>query len=193
MTATTAVRWWPLVGLAGLVALGLAVGKGTTPLDAWFTRTGDEHPQLGRLLFFTDGRVMFVAGVVVLAATLFRRRWRLATVVAVTPLVAVAAARLFKRLFGRLSDGVLAYPSGHTTLAVVVLGLAVLATGVAVWSVVTAAALAVLGLLGQAFTYHYFTDTIGAVFLGTSLVCVAAWAAGLDRCQPHCDLSHNSG
>jgi len=193
MTATTAVRWWPLVGLAGLVALGLAVGKGTTPLDAWFTRTGDEHPQLGRLLFFTDGRVMFVAGVVVLAATLFRRRWRLATVVAVTPLVAVAAARLFKQLFGRLSDGVLAYPSGHTTLAVVVLGLAVLATGVAVWSVVTAAALAVLGLLGQAFTYHYFTDTIGAVFLGTSLVCVAAWAAGLDRCQPHCDLSHNSG
>jgi hypothetical protein len=193
MTATTAVRWWPLVGLAGLVALGLAVGKGTTPLDAWFTRTGEEHPLLGRLLFFTDGRVVFVAGVVVLAATLFRRRWRLATVVVATPLVAVAAARLFKQLFGRLSDGVLAYPSGHTTLAVVVLGLAVLATGVAVWSVVTAAVLAVLGLLGQAVTYHYFTDTIGAVFLGTSLVCVAAWAAGLDRCQPHCDLSHNCG
>jgi hypothetical protein len=193
MTATTAVRWWPLVGLAGLVALGLAVGKGTTPLDAWFTRTGEEHPLLGRLLFFTDGRVVFVAGVVVLAATLFRRRWRLATVVVATPLVAVAAARLFKQLFGRLSDGVLAFPSGHTTLAVVVLGLAVLATGVAVWSVVTAAVLAVLGLLGQAVTYHYFTDTIGAVFLGTSLVCVAAWAAGLDRCQPHCDLSHNCG
>jgi hypothetical protein len=193
MTATTAVRWWPLVGLAGLVALGLAVGKGITPLDAWFTRSGEEHPLLGRLLFFTDGRVVFVAGVVVLAATLFRRRWRLATVVVATPLVAVAAARLFKQLFGRLSDGVLAYPSGHTTLAVVVLGLAVLATGVAVWSVVTAAVLAVLGLLGQAVTYHYFTDTIGAVFLGTSLVCVAAWAAGLDRCQPHCDLSHNCG
>jgi hypothetical protein len=184
MTATTAVRWWPLVGLAGLVALGLAVGKGTTPLDAWFTRTGEEHPLLGRLLFFTDGRVVFVAGVVVLAATLFRRRWRPATVVTVTPLVAVAAERLFKRLFGRLSDGVLAYPSGHTTLAVVVLGLAVLATGVAVWSVATAAALAVLGLLGQAFTYHYFTDTIGAVFLGTSLVCVAAWAGDLTGVNP---------
>jgi hypothetical protein len=193
MAVTTAVRWWPLVGLVGLAALGLVVGKGTTPLDTWFTRTGEEHPLLGRLLFFTDGRVMFVAGMIVVAATLFRRRWRLAAVVVATPLVAVAAARLFKRLFGRLSDGVLAYPSGHTTLAVVVLGLAVLVAGVAVWSVATAAVLAVLGLLGQAFTYHYFTDTIGAVFLGTSLVCIAAWAAGLDRCQPYCDLSHNSG
>jgi hypothetical protein len=193
MAVTTAVRWWPLVGLVGLAALGLVVGKGTTALDTWFTRTGEEHPLLGRLLFFTDGRVVFVAGMIVLAATLFRRRWRLAAVVVATPLVAVAAARLFKRLFGRLSDGVLAYPSGHTTLAVVVLGLAVLVAGVAVWSVATAAVLAVLGLLGQAFTYHYFTDTIGAVFLGTSLVCIAAWAAGLDRCQPNCDLSHNSG
>ena len=193
MTATTAVRWWPLVGLAGLVALGLVVGKGTTPLDAWFTRTGEEHPLLGRLLFFTDGRLVFVAWAIVLAATLFRRRWRFAAVVVATPLAAVASARLFKRLFGRLSDGALAYPSGHTTLAVVVLGLAVLTAGVAVWSVATAAVLAVFGLLGQAFTYHYFTDTIGAVFLGTSLVCVAAWAGRLDRCQPHCDLSHNCG
>jgi hypothetical protein len=193
MTVTTAVRWWPLVGLAGLVALGLAVGKGTTPQDSWFTRTGQEHPLLGRLLFFTDGRVVFVAGMTVLVVTLFRRRWRLAAVVVVTPLVAVAAARLFKRLFGRLSDGVLAYPSGHTTLAVVVIGLAVLAVGATRKSVATAAVLAVLGLLGQAFTYHYFTDTIGAVFLGTSLMSLAAWAAGLDRCQPHCDLGHING
>jgi hypothetical protein len=193
MTATTAVRWWPLVGLAGLVAVGLAVGKGTTPLDAWFTRAGEEHRLLGRLLFFTDGRVVVAVWAIVLAATVFRGRWRLAAVVAATPLVAVAAARLCKRLFGRLSDGVLAYPSGHTTLAVVVLGLAVLVVGAAAWSVSTAAVLAVLGVLGQAFTYHYFTDTIGAVFLGTSLVCAAACAAGLDTCQPHCDVSHSRG
>ena len=193
MTVTTAVRWWPLVGLAALVALGLVVGKGSTPLDDWFTRTGEEHPFLGRLLFFTDGRVVFVAWAVVLAAVVFRRRWRLAAVIVVAPLAAVAAARLCKRLFGRLSDGVLAYPSGHTTLAVVVVGLAVLAAGMAVWSVAAAAVVAVLGILGQAFTYHYFTDTVGAVFLGTSLVCLAAWAIGFDRCQPNCDLSHNSG
>jgi hypothetical protein len=193
---TAAVRWWPLVGLAALVALGLVVGKGSTPLDDWFTRTGEEHPLLGSLLFFTDGRVVFVVWAIVLTTTLLRRRWRFAAVIAVTPLVGVAAARLCKRLFGRLSDGVLAYPSGHTTVAVVVLGLAVLAAGVGLWSVAAAAVVAVLGVLGvlgQAFTYHYFTDTVGAVFLGTSLVCLGAWAAGLDRCQPDCDLSHTSG
>ena len=193
MTVTTAVRWWPLVGLAALVLLGLVVGKGSTPLDDWFTRTGDQHPLLGRLLFFTDGRVVFVAWAIVLAATLVRRQWRFAAVVAVTPLVAVAAARLCKRLFGRLSDGEYAYPSGHTTLAVVVLGLAVLGAGVAVWSVGAAVVVAVLGVLGQSFTYHYFTDTVGALFLGTALVCLAARAARLDRCQPGCDVRHTSG
>ena len=91
----------------------------------------------------------------------------------VTPLVAVVAARFAKRVFGRYSDDALAYPSGHTTLAVVVLGLAVLVAGVAAWSVVLATVATVCGALGQAFTYHYFTDTIGAWFLGTALICLA--------------------
>ena len=34
-----------------------------------------------------------------------------------------------------------------------------------------------LGIVGQAVTYHYFTDTVGALLLGTAVVCVAA----LDR------------
>jgi hypothetical protein len=29
-------------------------------------------------------------------------------------------------------------------------------------------------MLGQAFTYHYFTDTIGALLFGSSVVCLAA-------------------
>jgi hypothetical protein len=62
-----------------------------------------------------------------------------------------------------------------------------------VWLLVSAGVVALLGLLGQSFTYHYFTDTIGAVFLGTSLVAVAWWATQLDRCQPRCDLDHSSG
>ena len=30
-----------------------------------------------------------------------------------------------------------------------------------------------LGMFGQAINYHYFTDTIGAALLATSVVCVA--------------------
>jgi hypothetical protein len=190
---TAATRWWPLAALTGLVALGLVVGRGSTPLDDWFKHTGSANAYLGRLLFFTDGRVVAAAWAIVLVGAVIRRRRRLALVIVVTPLVAIAAARICKRLFGRYSDDQLAYPSGHTTLAVVVLGLAVLVVGVTTWSVVAAAAVAVLGMLGQGFTYHYFTDTIGAVFLGTALLCLAASAAGLDRCQPRCDLRHSCG
>lgn len=142
---------------------------------------------------FTDGRVTIALWAIVLTTVLIRRRWRQAAVVGVTPLVAVLVARLAKWLFGRLKDGELAYPSGHTTLAVVVLGLAVLVTGAATWAVVVAVVAATLGVLGQGFTYHYFTDAIGAVFLGTALICVAAWAAELDRCQPGGDLGHRNG
>lgn len=188
-----AVHWWPPIGLAALAALGLAVGSGTTPLDRWFHDTGDAHPALGWLLVLTDGRVVLTVWLIVLAAAASRRRWRLTAVVAVTPLVAVTAARLAKRLFGRYRDDALAYPSGHTTLLVVVLGLALLVFGVTAWSLCLASAAAVLGAFGQGFTYHYFTDAIGALFLGSALVCLAAWAAGLDRCQPRCDTGHSEG
>ena len=58
---------------------------------------------------------------------------------------------------------------------------------------VAAVVAGVLAALGQGLTYHYFTDAIGAVFLGTALACLAAWAAGLDRCQPGSDLDHSDG
>ena len=61
MTATTAVRWWPVVGLVGLAALGLAVGKASTPLDDWFKRAGAAHRISAGCSVFTDGRVLFVA------------------------------------------------------------------------------------------------------------------------------------
>ncbi|HNF05592.1 MAG TPA: phosphatase PAP2 family protein, partial [Mycobacterium sp.] len=87
---------------------------------------------------------------------------------------AVELARWAKRFFGRSKGDALAYPSGHTTLMVVVLGMVILVVGARVWLVLAAAGWAVLGVLGQAVTYHYFTDTVGGVLLGTALVCIAA-------------------
>jgi hypothetical protein len=75
------------------------------------------------------------------------------------------------------------------TVTVVVLGMVVLLTAAAWWTVLIgssahrliAVTAVVLGMVGQAVTYHYFTDTVGGLLLGTAIVCVAAQ---LDMCQP---------
>jgi membrane-associated phospholipid phosphatase len=114
----------------------------------------------------------------------------------VSPVVALVLEQLLKRLFGREKGGAsgsLAYPSGHTTVMVVVLGMVLLAVGAGLWVLGSAIVYCLLGMIGQGATYHYFTDTIGALLLGTAVVCVAARGVGLDRCQPHCDPRHNDG
>jgi hypothetical protein len=168
------------------------VGRGSTPLDDWFQEVGRQHPGIGRLLVFTDGRVLLTLCAVVLVAAVVQRRWRVAAVAAVTPFAGVMLARLGKQTFGRLKEGAVAYPSGHTTLAFVVFATVVLLVGVTTWSVVALVAATVLAVIGQSVSYHYFTDTIGALFLGSALVCAAVRLAGLDRCQPQGDLDHNS-
>jgi membrane-associated phospholipid phosphatase len=96
-------------------------------------------------------------------------------------------------LFGRENDGALAYPSGHTTAVVVVSGMIVLVAGAAMWAVLVAVAFSVLGLIGQAVTYHYFTDTVGALLLGSAVVCLAALVVKLDTRQPRFDADHTGG
>ena len=166
--------------MAGLIVLGLAVGHGSTPLDDWFLEVGRRYRLLRLLLLFTAGWLIGSLGLVTVIIALVRRRWRFAAVAAVTPLLAVVSAEVLKRAFGREKVGELSYPSGHTTFAVVVLGLAVLAAGTATWAVLAAAVTVVLGALGQSLTYHYFTDTIGALLLGSALLCAARWVAGLE-------------
>jgi membrane-associated phospholipid phosphatase len=193
MTPAWVLRWWPPIGLVAMVALGLAVGGGSTRIDDWFTRVGRTHHDLDRLLFFTQPLLLGAMLLAAVAVGVFRRRWRLAAVVAVTPVVGVIVVRLLKRLFGRERDGALAYPSGHVTVMVAVLGMVVLVVGAKVWMLTAAALFALLGLAGQAVTYHYFTDTIGAVLLASALVCLAARVSRLDGCQPRCDLRHSDG
>jgi hypothetical protein len=65
-------------------------------------------------------------------------------------------------------------------VTVVVWGLVVVVSGFALWAVVAAIAASVLGMVGLGVTYHYFTDTIGSVLLGTSIVCIAALIAKPD-------------
>nr|WP_208300522.1 PA-phosphatase [Mycobacterium sp. DL592] len=155
-----------------MVALGVAVGDSSTPVDDWFQQA--HGSALGKLLFFTDLRTVALVLLGAVAVALWGRRWMLALVMMVSPVAAVMIARALKHLFGRQKEGALAYPSGHTTLMVVVLGMVVLALGARWWVVVGAAVWAVLGVLGQAVSYHYFTDAVGAVLLGSSVVCIAA-------------------
>lgn len=181
---------WPPIAVAALLVLGWAVGKGSTPIDDWFQQ--HRHSPAKWLLFFTDPWVLapVLMGVVVVA--LYQRRWRLAAVAIAGPAVAIVLVQLLKRLFDREKGGGLAYPGGHTTVAVVVFGMVVLAAGAALWAVLVAVASVLLGMVGQGVTYHYFTDTVGALLLGTALVCIAAQIAQLDRCQP-CVRSTSQG
>jgi membrane-associated phospholipid phosphatase len=193
MTTIKTLKYWPPVGLLAMTVLGLVVGRGSTRLDDWFAHAGKSHDGVDELLFFTKPVLLAAMLLAALAVASFQRRWRVAAVVALTPVVGLAAVRILKPLFERGKGGGLAYPSGHVTVMVAVVGMIVLVLGARVWVLVSAAVFALLGLIGQALTYHYFTDTIGAALLASALVCLGVRAAGLDRCQPRCDLDHSSG
>ena len=159
--------------MAATLALGWAVGHGSTTLDSRFSR--DIHGILGEqprwLLAFTSGWLVLVVLLGCLVVTLRRRQWALAGAVLVCPIVATAAAEALKRIFDRHNGGYLEYPSGHTAQLVAVLGMMVVVAGVRVWAVTLATVVSALGMLGLvACGYHFLTDTIGAAILATALV-----------------------
>jgi membrane-associated phospholipid phosphatase len=159
-----------------MALLGFVVRHGSTPVDDWFHRFG--RGPAHRLLFFTDPRVLVLIVLATLGVALYRRQWRLALAAAVCPLLAMGLARLLKPVFGRERLGAFAYPSGHTATLVVVMGMVVLVAGAALWAVLFAAVYCLLGIVGQAVSYHYFTDTVGALLLGTAIVCVVSLVLG---------------
>lgn len=174
-------RWWPPVAVLAMLLLGWAVGKGSTAVDDGFSRAASQvvGDQPRWLLAFTSWSLLAPVLGLCVAVALYRRRWRLAAAVVVCPYVTIAAGQVLKRLFDRHNGPYLEYPSGHTTLAVSVLGMAVVAAGGRWWAVVAAVVTSLLGALGLvACGYHYLTDTIGAALLATALVCLAAPLAG---------------
>lgn len=182
--------WWPVIALAATFALGWAVGPRSTPFDDWFHRF--RHTPARGLLFFTDPWLLTVALLFGIAVAVYSCRRRLAVAMAVSPLAGIALVQLLKRIFGRHDGASLAYPSGHTATAVIVIGMLVLLAGAAGWAVFVAVLFLLLAMVGQGVTYHYFTDTVGALLLGCAVVCVAALAARLDTRQPDCDADHTA-
>lgn len=165
---------WPFIGMPLMVLLGLGVRDGATPIDGFFQQ-GRGGP-LSALLVLSDERTAKALLLTTLAVALYRRLWPLAVAAVVVPLAAWAATETLKPLFGRLKEQGLAYPSGHTAVMVVLLGLLIIAVGAKRWIVLAAIVFGVLGIVGQAVSYHYFTDAVGSALLGTSLVCLAGAA-----------------
>ena len=158
-----------------MVALGLFVGRGSTPMDDWFHRHGRD---VRLLTYLVSPWVLAAVVIATVAAAVYQRRQRLAIAAALCPLLAMALARVLKPLFGRVRGPAFAYPSGHAATLVTVMGMVVLVAGAALWVVLIVVAYCLLGMLGVGSTFHYFTDTVGGLLLGTSIVCVAALVLG---------------
>ena len=186
-----ALLLWSGIAVLAMFVLGWAVGKGSTPVDDWFHEF--RRTPARWLLFFTDPRVLTTALMFGIATALYRGRRRLAAVMVIAPFVGIVLAAVLKRFFARQSEGDLAYPSGHATAVVVVVGMLVTLAGAVWWAVVVAAVVIALAMIGQGVTYHYFTDTVGALLLGSAVVCLAAVVAKLDTRQPACDADHTAG
>lgn len=174
--------------MLAVLALGWAVGKGSTPVDSWFARQlpglVGQNPRW--LLVFTSWWLFAPALGAALAVAVRRRRWQLALAIVVLPLVAMLVNARLKRIFDRRNGPYVEYPSGHTTLLVVVMGLLVLVATRRLWTLAAATALSLLGALGLvACGYHYLTDTIGSALLGSALVGMTALLVSRERPRSH--------
>lgn len=177
MTLNRLRAWWPLIGVLAMLALGWSVGQAPTALDRWFLHTC--HRLFGLypswLLVFTDWGLLGPILATCVGVALFRRQWRLAAVAAATPFLSLWFTEAVKHLIGREKDGYLAYPSGHSTMVISIMGMFVLVLGVRLWTMTVAIIMSLLGMLGQvACYYHWLTDVIGAALSTTAIVCAAA-------------------
>ena len=139
---------------------------------------------------------VFVGLVAVLTVVLAaRRRWRVAALATLGPGLALLVTAVGKRVVGRSIDGMLAFPSGHTTgVASVVAMIAVLRISRArhvgraavLGLVAVTLAAAAIGLAMVTLGFHYATDVIGGYCVGVAVpLAVALVIDGV----PHHDRS----
>jgi membrane-associated phospholipid phosphatase len=169
------------------------------PVITWFTL----HPLLAFRMAYPATLVPAVGASLAAALACLARGWIRGAVLALlaVPVASGLNDALLKPLFHRTYEGVLSYPSGHTSaiaaLAAALTVLLLLAPSQAPtprlaplptprarlatvlrWAIPAVAWLAVVvvavGVIGV--RWHYFTDTVGGVALGTGTVCGLALA-----------------
>jgi membrane-associated phospholipid phosphatase len=195
------------LAVAGLiVTAGLGAAFAGQGLPDAFDRWADallvaRLGQIPGLVSVTDLGTLAVAGpvcVAAVAACAAFRRYRAALLVIIAVPVSVGLTEVvLKPLVGRLNNGALTYPSGHTaTVTAMAVAAVVVLTGPArpalpgparrLLAGLVLAAVPVVAVALAAIQYHYLTDTVGgagqaaAVVLSTALAQDAA-CAGLAR------------
>jgi membrane-associated phospholipid phosphatase len=174
------------------------------PLITWFTL----HPLLAFRMTYPATLVPAVGASLAAALACLAHGWIRGAVLALlaVPVASGLNDALLKPLFHRTYEGVLSYPSGHTSaIAALAAALTVLlllapsqaptprlaphptprtalatalrwAIPVVAWLAVVVVAIGVIGV-----RWHYFTDTVGGVALGTGTVCGLALALDVIR------------
>ena len=94
--------WWPLVGVAAMILLGLAVGRGPISLDDWFQEL--DHSAVQVLSYLAKPLSLAILGFAVVGMALYRRWWRFAAVAVVFPPAAYLLVQFIKPLFGRTKE-----------------------------------------------------------------------------------------